>query len=480
MYLSKKGYCIRKESLSSKEVQDIKRELTAVPLVDEKYTVQNPSFPVYIESSNILYIPKMYGISKFGLPAELKSYTGKDFNKEVQFVGNLLPHQLEPVHVVIDACKSIGGGILSLQTGQGKTICALNILSKLQGKAMVIVNKISLMNQWREEIERFLPLARVGSIQGKTVDTVGCDIVLVMLQSISRGNYDSDIFSDFKVLVVDEIQNVASKVFSKILFGLCCKYSIGLSATPTRSDGCENVFKWHIGDVLYKSTCIQKGLPLVIVRKILNAGNYKETASSDGKLQFTSMISDLVNMPNRNKFIIELLKDLCKNSGRKVLLLSERRAHLQKLSKMLTEINVDFTFGLFLGGMKESVLLESRKCRVILATFSAFSEGVSERDLNTLLLVTPKKYIGHLTNASKNEKGTMTQICGRILRKSHTEVSPMIIDFQDNFSVYRNQSSGRNMFYKQHFKTSIGKYEHVDLDSEYITVVNNDECIIDD
>lgn len=478
MYLSKSGYCIRKNSLTQEQIQKLRTDLSVSPLVDTKYVSHSESYSIYNESNNIISIPKMYGLRAFGSCIQLKSYLGKDFDSNIEFNGTLLPTQETPVNLLVDACMKKGGGILSLQTGQGKTVCALNVLSKLGGKALVIVNKASLMSQWKTEIQTFLPTARIGQIQGDNVKVNDCDVVIVMLQSLSRRNYPLEVFQDFKVLVVDEIQNIASKVFSKVLFKLCCKYTIGLSATPKRSDGCERVFEWHIGNIIYKSEAIQSGLPLVILRKVLFTENYKERVT-DGKIQFTSMITDLVCNKERNSYIVNLVKDFLRDEHRKILILSERRSHLENLYKLLAECDS----GLFLGGMKEKDLQETRKKRVILATFAAFSEGVSEKDLNTLILVTPKKYIGHLKNSSKNEKGSMTQICGRILRKSHTHANPVIVDLQDNFSVFKSQNFGRNVFYKT-YPTAIHNYENVDLHAEYIRMSNvnerNQECIIED
>ena len=109
-----------------------------------------------------------------------------------------------------------------------------------------------------------------------------------------------------------------------------------------------------------------------------------------------------------------------------------------------------------------------------MATYAAFGEGVSEKDLDTLLLTTPKKFIGHLKNTSKNESGKLEQILGRIFRKEHDERNPLIIDFADDFSVYKTQSAGRRNFYKNHFKHaifenySINLDEHKDVKIEYI------------
>jgi hypothetical protein len=99
-----------------------------------------------------------------------------------------------------------------------------------------------------------------------------------------------------------------------------------------------------------------------------------------------------------------------------------------------------------------------------LATYQAFGEGVSERELDTLLLITPKKFIGHLKTVTKNESGKLEQIVGRVFRKDHLDKNPLIIDLADDFSVYRNQSNQRRVFYKQHFTSYITQDHSINLD----------------
>jgi hypothetical protein len=352
------------------------------------------------------------------------------------------------------------------------TIMALYALSKLKSKTIIIVNKVPLMNQWISEINRFLPDAKVGIIQGqKNVTVDECDIVVAMLQSMARIDYPDELFRDFRACVVDECHNTSSKVFSQILFKLCSKYTIGLSATPKRSDGCEYVFKWHLGDIVCETFEKRKGKPPIIRYLKIDSKDYKEIATENKftgqkQIQFTSMLSDLVEMTKRNSLIVDLIKDLIKkDNGRKLLVLSDRRTHLQTIQSLLDgDLEITFTYGLFLGGMKQKDLEKGRACQVILATYQAFGEGVSEKDLDTLLLITPKKFIGHLKNTTKNESGKLEQIVGRIFRKEHIERNPLIIDFYDNFSVYKSQAAQRKNFYKQHFNNSINEEWSINLD----------------
>jgi superfamily II DNA or RNA helicase len=486
-YLSKRGYVIKKQSLPESELVYLRTNLRARPLQDDKYNTFNktdPTYPIYLETKNKIYIPKMYGIERYGDPKKyLPNYIGKPWEaNDVKFNGELFENQKEPVKALLEACNTKGGGILKAGTGVGKTLMTVSILPHLKTKTIIVVNKIPLMRQWESELQRFLPGITVGFIQGqKNVSVEGCDVVIAMLQSLARVEYPDSLFDDFGLVAVDEIHNTSSRVFSQVLSKLCCKYTIGLSATPKRSDGCEYVFKYHIGDIVYESFSKRKGLPPVLNFIRVDSSEYQEISTvnkftGQKQIQFTSMLSELVTMEKRNRLILEIVKNLVKD-GRKILVLSDRREHLKVLKKDFDDdLTVDFTYGLFLGQMKQTDLQRSRASQVIFATYSAFGEGVSEKDLDTLLLITPKKFIGHLKTSIKNESGKLEQIVGRIFRKDHTERNPMIVDLHDNFSVYKNQSAQRRTFYKEHFTNAKTIYNQINLDEYNIDEIKY-ECI---
>lgn len=486
-YLSKNGYVIKKSSISENELLFLKTELRARPLQDQKYGKSygpDPSYPIYTETKNKIYIPKMYGIKRYGNPKRyLPNYRGEMWKTNLEFDGTLYDNQIEPVNALLSACHNVGGGILNCSTGLGKTLMTINVISKLKIKTIVIVNKISLMHQWHSELKRFIPGIEVGFIQGqKNIDVEDKHVVIAMLQSLARVDYPDSLFNDIGVAVVDEVHNTPSKGFSKVLGKLSSQYTIGLSATPKRSDGCEYVFKYHIGEVIYQSQVKRNGLKPILNMITINSSEYKEImlqnkSTGQSQIQFTSMLTDLIQMPKRNRLILEIVKDLVVREGRKILVLSDRREHLKSLKCLLDDdLQSNFTYGLFLGQMKQSDLERSRASQVILATFSAFGEGVSEKDLDTLILTTPKKFIGHLKNSVKNENGKLEQIVGRIFRKDHTEKHPMIIDLHDNFSIYKIQSTQRRTFYKGHFTTSILENNKIDLD-DYDIIDINSKCI---
>lgn len=463
MYLSKYGFVIKKKELDNNQLTKLKWELVAKPIVDEKY-IPDPTiyhFPIYIETISKIYIPRAYGLTKFKDHPISKSQNYKGESAQLEFSGSLRDDQLEPYNCILSACKENGGGILSLMTGGGKSIIALKTIVDLGKRALIVVNKISLKAQWEREIKTFIPNAKVGIIQGRKLkdDIEKCDILICMLQSLSQIDYPTELFENIGTSVYDEVHNVSSKTYSKVLFKTTSQYMIGLSATPDRADGLSYLFKWHIGNIVFKSTSDRKGLyPIVNIVK-LNTTEYTSSTLKNGRLNYSEMLNNLTKMENRNEYILSTLRKLASDTRRKILVLSDRREHLKNLcSKMKNDENSNSESdlcGLFLGSMKIEQLEKSKSSQVIFATYKAFGEGVSERDLNTLVLITPKKC---------NDSGNLDQIVGRIFRKEHTDVNPLIIDLVDNFSIFVAQGNGRLSFYK----TKLSGETEINLD--YINI----------
>lgn len=477
MYISKHGFVIKKEEISKDELKLLKKELIAKPITDDKYITEDTRYPIYVETQNKIYIPKMYGKKRYKNEnvKELDEYKGKDI--EIKFTGELREEQTEVYNIMIEKLNEKKGAILQASAGCGKTIMCLKIIAELGKKALIIVNKVSLLTQWQEEIKRFIPDARVGIIQGKDkCETDDKDIIVGMLHSLSMIDYPKEKLKEFGIVCIDEIHHMGAKIFSQVFFKVTSYYTLGLSATPQRADGLEYVFKWHIGEIECKKVIESKGKePIVRILKVeLKNDEYKEIKKRDYKgkesIMYTSMLSELINMNERNKIIIKIIKEKIKEKGeheyRKILVLSERREHLEKMRQMYEQEKEEdeYTSDLFLGGMKSEQLKNAKKARIIFATYKAFGEGIDEKDLNCLILTTPKKYISKVSDNSKRDNGSLEQIVRRIIRKDHLELNPEIIDINDDFSVYKTQSNSRKIFYKSHFTKYILKHEKISID----------------
>ena len=145
-YLGQKGYSIYKDSISIKEAVFIREELMMKPYVP-KSPVQPEAFPIYKESPKKFYVPRIFGITNFGEPNEVKIDNYEKIN--IKFAGDLREQQQIVVDKFIsNIANGNCGGLLDLYTGFGKTVVALKLIALIGAKTLIIVHKGFLVYQW--------------------------------------------------------------------------------------------------------------------------------------------------------------------------------------------------------------------------------------------------------------------------------------------------------------------------------------------
>lgn len=442
--LSERGYGIDKASMSDAEVVALKRELTVTPLSTSSVvmTTQPTSIPLYLESSKKLYIPKHFGLKKYGV-AQTCKYPEED-KLTAKFQGSLRPEQIGPVENFLKAARdpSEAGGIINLACAAGKTVLSIYIIAELGVKTMVVVHKDFLLEQWRERINTFMPSARVGLLKAKTVDVKDKDIVIASLQSLSMKEYAADIFHGFGFLIVDEVHRTGTEVFSQAFKKLSTRYTLGLSATITRKDGLTKVFKWYLGEVVNKNKRKKENVYVEVVKFWASDPRYsKEETLGYNKLNFSKMISNICAYQPRTDLIVEKIIEYMRDpkavdKRRKILVLSDRKNHLASIKHSLEAKAPHITTGFYVGGMKPQQLEDSTTKDVILSTVAFVQEGLDIRDLDTLVFTTPKSSI--------------EQCVGRILRAKEDERAnlPIVLDIVDQFSIFERQAAKRYTFYR--------------------------------
>lgn len=435
-YLGKRGYILRKKFLTKKEIEGIKDDLMMKPnaLTDFGGPPEEP-FPIYLENENKLYVPKFYGISKFGIPDINQVKPGADIDLDFQL--SLKPEQKIPADAAMKGYREKGGGILSLPCGFGKTILACYFISQIKKKTLVIVHKEFLMNQWIERIKFALPNAKVGIIQGDKFQIEGNDIVIGMLQTLSMKDHASDAFDEIGHVIIDECHCIPSRVFSRALLKINSNYMLGLSATPTRKDGLTKVLKYYIGDIVYMVKSSDRNV--VKVERQCYESQYEgylgEMVNYKGQVQMPTMINNICAYFRRTEYLMKRVDELIRENGeRQILILSDRKAHLEEMYKLAKEKGIE-SVGYYIGGMKEAKLKESEKCRLLLGTYPMASTGLDIPTLNAMVLASPKSDI--------------IQSIGRIDRKKHENIQPIIIDCVDQFSLFENQARKRLDVYRK-------------------------------
>ena len=323
----------------------------------------------------------------------------------------------------------------------------------MKKKTLVVVHKTFLQDQWIDRIKSFTN-AKTGIIRQNKTEIEGNDIVIGMLQSISMKKYSSDIFKPFGLVIFDEVHRVGSRVFSRALFKAGARYTLGLSATPYRSDGLMKIIKWHLGDIIYKEDRKQNKNVVVKVlsfkskdKNFVEKKRYRpDRHKSVPDIQ--KMITCMEKINSRNNLLLLVLDALRKIPNRKILILSGRIKLLDILKKKLDELigydiehkiieEGEVTTGYYIGKCTPKERAISAEADIIFATYAMAEEGLDIPQLNTLFLITPKSSI--------------IQSCGRILRKeSYAENEfPLIIDVVDMLSIFENQGYQRNKLYNK-------------------------------
>jgi len=445
-YLGKKGYTIPKSLLLKEDEEYLRKELFVKPEVIGA-NFGNPSdeesaFPVFRENANKFYLPRFYGINRYGLPSRSEIAQGDDIN--VTFSKSLRDYQEKIIGVytkyvnapICSGSEHVGsGGILQVPCGAGKTVMALKIISNLKKKTLIIVHKEFLMNQWIERIAEFLPGASVGKIQGQTFDIEGKDIVIGMVQTLYDKEFHPDAFAKFGLTIIDEVHRIGSEQFSRTLFKTITPYMLGISATVERKDKLTKVLYMFIGDMIYSED--RKNDDLVTVRAINYVANDTEFNEVDrdfrGNPKYSTMIVKLCSYGPRSDFIIKVVGDLLnEDCDKQIMILCHNRSLLTYLFEGISHRGLA-SVGYYVGGMKQLKLQETEEKQIVLATYAMAAEALDIKTLSTLIMVTPKTDI--------------TQSIGRILRVKHA--NPIVVDIVDKHDIFQNQWAQRRRFYKK-------------------------------
>ena len=439
-YLGQKGYSIYKKSLSIKEQISLRKELMVKAYIPNSQIQMEP-YPVYLESPKKFYIPRFYGINTFGIPNKLKLPEGLPINLE--FKGELRPYQTNIVDKYISYVTNnpdnkvydtyLGGGLLDIPCGAGKTVMAIKIMGLLKKKTLVIVHKGFLLDQWIERINEFMPDARIGKIQGQVIDIEDKDIVIGMLQSLSMKEYPDDQFSEFGLTIVDEVHHISAEIFVRALQKIVTRFTLGLSATMNRKDGLSKVFKMFLGEIIHKE--IRKDDKNVIVKAVQFSTSDEEFNRNEydyrGNIQFATMIKKLCEFNYRSELILHIItKELQLNEDQQILILGHNKSLLHYLYKAIDSRKIE-SVGYYIGGMKQKDLKLSEDKKIIIATYSMAAEALDIKSLTSLVFVTPKVDI--------------EQAVGRIMRMEHGK--HLIIDIVDTHETFKKQWAKRKAFY---------------------------------
>ncbi|MFH1089056.1 MAG: DEAD/DEAH box helicase family protein [Candidatus Uhrbacteria bacterium] len=361
---------------------------------------------------------------------------------EVNFssVIELRPEQEKVVNLAMETEQ----GVIVAPPGSGKTIMGLELIARRSQPTLILTHRRQIANQWIERIQTFLniPKTHIGRIDG-VKKTVGEKITVAMLQSLSRQEDLKNWKDKFGTVIVDECHHIPAKTFREIVANINAKYWYGLTATPKRKHNDEKLIYLFIGDVIIelldkpeKQNETENNQNIKTDRQVIVRETEIEVPFSFTADNYQILARIVSFDQSRNKLILDDIKKLA-TENQKILVLSERKEHLEVLNMCLKGIceTIVITGDDSTAARKTKFAqIESGHYQVILATGQLFGEGIDIPDIQTIVLAFPLAF-----------EGKLAQYIGRIRGQQKT-----VYDYHDIKTKFLDrQFKKRKKFYKE-------------------------------
>ena len=189
-----------------------------------------------------------------------------------------------------------------------------------------------MIEQWRESILKFCPEARVCTIQPKT-EVVPQDYHFYLINAINISKINRTAFDFIGFCIVDECHMIMSEILSQCMWSISPKYLLGLSATPYRIDGLNDMISSYFGPHRITRDIQRKH----IIYKVNTGLTIEFTYNRFGKMDWNSLLAFQSTCFARNQIIINIVKQY---PERYFLLLTKRIEQGKILSTLLEKENI--------------------------------------------------------------------------------------------------------------------------------------------
>ena len=406
------------------EVKDL---LTLTNKFGEPYTLYRHEF----EGSPKVFVPR-------GLVNKSK---GPDYTvaNPVPNTQAIKPPQTEEQgKVIAESLELLQSGVdhvVEAPTGFGKTYVGCSVAGKLGQKTLIVVTKNDLIKGWKDTLVHLFGVnpSEIGHVQQDTAKFHNCRFVVAMVHSLICRDYDPSLYQSFGLVIFDEVHRLGADYFAQVCSRFPSRHRLGLSATPTRSDGKEKLFQAHIGPVMVRGSWVpmspkiivkQTGWKVPIVPQRGDDGTWKKMPMKLVPGRMMPVTKAIAADFTRNKEIAHFVKSAY-DAGRHVLVMSDLiEDHLQPLFHMIVAEGIpgnDVAY--YHGQVKKEQLEVAKTKRVVLATYLMCGEGTNVPHWDTLVLATPRSNV--------------KQAVGRVLRKVEGKKQPVVLDLVDNHEILK-------------------------------------------
>jgi superfamily II DNA or RNA helicase len=322
-------------------------------------------------------------------------------------------------------------GVLVAPPGAGKTVMGCALIAKRKIPTLILVHRMPLLEQWKSQLTNFLGLdpKKIGILGGQKKKLTG-KIDIGMLQTFSKLEDSEEVLSQYGQIIIDECHHIPAVTFETTLKRCPAQFIVGLTATPYRKDGHQAIIHMQCGPIRHEVKHVDG--PILSKTVFVRETKFKMPEEMGQQPAIHLVWEKLVADTDRLELVARDLRASLEQ-GRFPLVISERKEHLELLSRVFTARLTDLNTKPFLliGGLGRKArtkTLEEIKSTVgtqarpyILATGSFIGEGFDLPALDTLIIAMPVSF-----------KGKLIQYAGRLHRTHPGKKDAIIYDYLDS------------------------------------------------
>ena len=320
-------------------------------------------------------------------------------------------------------------------TGSGKSAIGVLDAKEVGKRTLFLAHSKELVEQGYSNFRRLWPEVTVGRMVDTYHDTDEM-VICASVQSVSR-NLELFCPDDFGYLIIDECHHASADTYRRILSYFRAYFTLGLTATPERSDGEDllNIFQTMAHKLDIKEA-VESGI-LVPVRCIRIKTNIDLQDVRINGFKYNALdLDSKIMVPGRNKLIVDTYIDYVKNRPTVVFCTSVK--HANEVASLFQEAGIAAKS--ISGSTKTSErkkLLQDYENGLIkvLCACDLLNEGWDSPHTEVLFMARPTM-----------SKTIYMQQLGRGMRTCEGKDCLVVFDFVDNANMFNSPYSMHRLF----------------------------------
>lgn len=209
---------------------------------------------------------------------------------------------------------------LSAPPAAGKTYMAVNLMSKLKQKTLIIVDMRLLIDQFIESITFFSDVKEeeIGLISDGKIDIDNKKIIIATAQTlIKKKELYPRLEKEIGFVIVDEVHVASSNTFQELIPQFRPRYQLGLSGSHNRDDKMEFLIHEAVGPIaaeIGRAELVAAGSIITpVLRPIFLQDDEKFEKFNNDDVDFREVVENYYNCPKTiekiSKFIVHYYKE---------------------------------------------------------------------------------------------------------------------------------------------------------------------------